>query len=950
VAVVKTLFETTRRPGAAKKRRTASVLRLARQVGGRLSWGIADQGMSSLTNFAVSIYIAKTLGAVQFGAFSLSYVTYALALQASRGLTTDPLLVRFSHTDLPTWRRAVAICTGAAVLTGLATGACALVAAALLHGPARLAFFALGLTLPGLLLQDSWRFAFFALGRGGQAFLNDTIWGVTLLPALVLLRKTGHANVFWFVFAWGATAALGAAIGPLQARVIPRLRGSWDWLTRTRDLGFRYLVEGTAPSAANQLRNSFLTAILGLAALGALQAANTLMGLLQVAQYGLGLVAVPEAARLQRRSRRHMALFCALISVGLTTLALCWGVALLVALPRGLGDKLLGPLWRPTYLLVLPTTFFVAGTCASAGAGTWLHVLGAARRSMRASTVTVVIYLVLSLGGAVLGGTVWTVRCAALGTWIGAGVFWWQVRAAQREYDTALAGNQASPSDQNGQDRGISEPAARKLLPFDLEVPPDPVPRAAAFKLPIPADRHTRDGAPARSPAPLAVPYDPAPWAIAFAPSSVRLPLLPTAADQLLEDRSADALPEQREHVAAPPPWREKMPSPSPGRHERRIRRRVSLAWGLLVLNALGYTGALVHIPGAIGKGITQGALPLAIIVALSVNRRVNLRPNVYLCLVTLLAIEAFVPIMQPTHFGTIYRVVRFAEFVVALWLLTPWWGRRDLMLVRCYLTSLTVILASVGVGVLVAPGKALGGRLSGVLWDIPPTQVAHYAAVTTGLVVILWACGRMRGRPTLLVVTVTIGVLLATHTRTALVAMTAGLLVAGLSLIAGNARVRKLFAATGAAIASAIMTLSSVIVSFLARGEGTSELTDLTGRTLVWGPLLNFPRDKFQEIFGFGLSNDAFNGLPIDSNWLASYSDQGLFGVFTCAAILIFLLVTAYFQPRGVQRALALFLITYCLVASFTEVGFTNVNPYLLELTLAASLLVPPATGTKPT
>ena len=57
---------------------------------------------------------------------------------------------------------------------------------------------------------------------------------------------------------------------------------------------------------------------------------------------------------------------------------------------------------------------------------------------------------------------------------------------------------------------------------------------------------------------------------------------------------------------------------------------------------------------------------------------------------------------------------------------------------------------------------------------------------------------------------------------------------------------------------------------------------------------------------------------------------------------ILVFLLVTAYFQPRGVRRALALFLVTYCLVASFTEVGFTDASPYLLDLTVAASLLVP--------
>ena len=65
------------------------------------------------------------------------------------------------------------------------------------------------------------------------------------------------------------------------------------------------------------------------------------------------------------------------------------------------------------------------------------------------------------------------------------------------------------------------------------------------------------------------------------------------------------------------------------------------------------------------------------------------------------------------------------------------------------------------------------------------------------------------------------------------------------------------------------------------------------------------------------------------------------------CATILLFLLVAAYFQPRGVQRALALFLVTYCLVASFTEVGFTDVSPYLLDLFVAASLFVPSSGST---
>jgi O-antigen/teichoic acid export membrane protein len=906
--------------------------------------------MSSLTNFAVSIYIARTLGAVEFGAFSLAYVTYGFALQASRGLSTDPLLVRFSGTDVPTWRRAVAACSGAAILTGLATGICALVAAALLGGPARLAFLALGLTLPVLLLQDSWRFAFFALGRGSQAFLNDAVWGATLLPALVLLRMTGHANVFSFVFAWGATAGIAAAVGPLQARVLPSLSGSLGWLSQHRDLGPRYLVEGTATSAAAQVRNYSISLILGLVAVGYLQAANTLMGPFQVILYGMGLVALPEAARILRRSPRHMALFCVLLSVALTLLALAWGVAMLVALPRGLGDKLLGPIWQPSYPLVLPTALFMAGGCASSGAGTWLHALGAARRSMRAATVTAAICLVLSLVGAYVEGTVGSIRGAALGAWIGSMLYWWHVRGAQREYSSKLAASPAAASELGGRQGSAAGTAVKP--PPDLGMRDPAAPRRAAAASPAARGswpRGAEDPTEALPALRRTTPLDPIPWAAAFSPSATGWQVALATTETL--PAALPREPEPKEPEKPKPPWREKMPHASTGVRDRGIRRRVGIAWGLLVLNALGYTGTLVHIPSAFGKGLTQGALPLALIVALSVNRKITLRTNVFLVLMTLLAIEAFVPVLQPQHIGTYYRVVRLVEFVLAMWLLTPWWGRRDLLLVRCHLVAFWVILASVGIGMFIAPGRALGsGRLSGALWNIPPTQVAHYAAVTFGLVVVLWVCGRLRGRPTLLAVGATGMILLLTHTRTALVAMTAGLLIAGLSLIAGNARVRKLFAVGGAVVAVAIMTLSSVIVTFLARGQGTQQLTNLTGRTVVWSALVNSPRDKFQMLFGFGLSNDSFNGLAIDSNWLASYQGQGLIGVGICAAMLVFLLVSAYFQPRGVQRALALFLITYCLVGSFTEVGITNVTPYLLELVLAASLLVPSARGRRPT
>ena len=251
------------------------------------------------------------------------------------------------------------------------------------------------------------------------------------------------------------------------------------------------------------------------------------------------------------------------------------------------------------------------------------------------------------------------------------------------------------------------------------------------------------------------------------------------------------------------------------------MRRRLATVWGLLILNTIGFSGAIVHVPSVVGKGLTQGALPVALLVALAGNPRVVVRPSVFLCLVSLLAVEAVLTCTQAQYVGTIYRTFRLAEFVAVLWLLSPWWGRRDLIFVRFHLIAYAVILGSVVLGLVVAPSQAIiGGRLGGAIWDIPPTQVAHYSAVTIGLLIVLWFCGLVSGRLTLLVALGGGAVLVLTHTRTALIGMMAGILVAGMSLIMAKARVRKLFVTAGVVVTIVIMTLSSFITTWLARGR----------------------------------------------------------------------------------------------------------------------------------
>src|SRR5690606_37952618 len=102
-------------------------------------------------------------------------------------------------------------------------------------------------------------------------------------------------------------------------------------------------------------------------------------------------------------------------------------------------------------------------------------------------------------------------------------------------------------------------------------------------------------------------------------------------------------------------------------------------------------------------------------------------------------------------------------------------------------------------------------------------------------------------------------------------------------------------------------------------------------------------PRTPAETFFGLGLSNKSFNGLPIDSNWLATYYDLGLVGITLNTLLVVVVFASALLRPHGPRKALALFLVTYGLVASFTETGLSDASTYLLELALAASLVVAP-------
>lgn len=393
----------------------------------------------------------------------------------------------------------------------------------------------------------------------------------------------------------------------------------------------------------------------------------------------------------------------------------------------------------------------------------------------------------------------------------------------------------------------------------------------------------------------------------------------------------------------APPARRVESSQVAP-RSRPRVPLLLLLAWGFLFVNATAFGGGgVMDIPRSVGQLLTQGSLGLALVCALAINRRGLVRPNLFLILLTMLAVLAVMVSLHNEFFlGSTYRASRFLLFVGVLWLLTPWWGRRDMLLLRCHRHILWAALSTVFLGAAVAPGAAfsLEGRLAGVLWVIPPTGVAHVAAILFGTSVVLWMCRVIATRHASLALVVSGAAMVMTHTRTAVVATALGLVVATASLFLGHVRARRVSAFTAASLVVAAMFFASGLTTWALRGQSAEQLSQLTGRTNVWSAVLAGPRPPMEQLFGSGMSDQSFNGLPIDSSWVSKYVDQGLVGVLLVTVLLLLLLVMAVTRERGPERAAALFLVVYCMVASVTEAGVGAVTTYQLDLAVAAALL----------
>jgi hypothetical protein len=225
---------------------------------------------------------------------------------------------------------------------------------------------------------------------------------------------------------------VAALAGVAQARLLPWPANPLGWWRRHRDLNVRYLGEFLTIGAVSQVNSYGVSAVAGIAAVGALRAGEILIGPVYVLFMGGNMVAVAEGARIGRRSPARLARLSLLVSAAMSVAAFLWG-AVVVLLPDAIGTRVMGSTWQAAAQVVVPYALVTIGLTASAGPQTGLRALAAARRGLRARLLASPLMLAGAVGGAAVGGAVGAAWGMAAGYWAAAVVWWWQFRLAVRE-------------------------------------------------------------------------------------------------------------------------------------------------------------------------------------------------------------------------------------------------------------------------------------------------------------------------------------------------------------------------------------------------------------------------------------------------------------------------------------------------------------------------------------
>ena len=280
----------------------SAALPTTRSVPARAFITTLDQCVSSGSNFAVGVVVARLAGASGLGAYALAYASWLLVAAMHRALVTDPMAIMGDARDPVMAKANVRKGFASEVALGVSCGAViALLGLALLFAGQRsfgISQLAVAPWITFLLLQDYWRWIGFMQAKPGKALANDVVFDLVQIAGFAFLLVAHIHSIPLVIAAWGLGAVGGALFGVFEFRVMPSFRGGLQWL-RAKWPVSRWLA-GTSASGwgLSQVQGILTAALLGPAALGGLKAAQGLVsGPAFVLVQAGGSLGLPEASR-----------------------------------------------------------------------------------------------------------------------------------------------------------------------------------------------------------------------------------------------------------------------------------------------------------------------------------------------------------------------------------------------------------------------------------------------------------------------------------------------------------------------------------------------------------------------------------------------------------------------------------------------------------------------------
>jgi len=312
-----------------------------------VNWALADQAMVSGVNFLTGILLARFLGLEEFGRFTLVWIAVLFVNSIQYAMINSPMMSigpKQPEAEAPAYFGAVVvqqICFSGVMFVLLFAG---VRLSSVVFPEWGVEGLALPLAVAALAFQfqDFLRRYFFTRERPAAAFANDTIRYLGQIAVLVWLLPTygdtmDSAKVLWVIaITAGSAAACGAffveSIEVNAATVRTTATRHWNfskWLTASALL---YWTSG----------NLFIiaaAALLGTTAVGALKAAQNIMGITHILFQGLeNIVPVRTASHLKYGGRKVMFAYLRRVTIlgGLATIVVAAVAAAAPAMWLGL--------------------------------------------------------------------------------------------------------------------------------------------------------------------------------------------------------------------------------------------------------------------------------------------------------------------------------------------------------------------------------------------------------------------------------------------------------------------------------------------------------------------------------------------------------------------------------------------------------------------------------------